>query len=442
MILNIRRKLFLGYLAMALLAIVASAYAVGHLRSLNNLAAKMIHQDARLLDREKKMMDDLLAWEGAEKRYLILKDPSLADIFWTRSKDFQSQLEKLKTEAPPEQVPAIADLAALAGQYAEIFSREVVLAEESRLEEAAALSSHEGRQAMEKMELALRALQAQTEKNIDQRMKAINVKALEASRMTIALTAASLLVGMILAAAITFNISRRLRKLEAATGDVAEGNFDREIDIRGKDEICSLAAAFNAMTKRLKVLEAMNIDASPLTGLPGNLAIEQEIRRRLELKRPFSLCHLDLDNFKPFADHYGYAWGSEVIKEVAAILAEGKRLRGEAGDFIGHIGGDDFVLITEPGRAEGLCGFVAAEFDTRVGRFYSEEDRRRGFILAKDRQGRRQEFPLITITISIVSDDGSQYRNPLEMAKMAAEVKNYGKSLPGSKYVLKEDMPA
>ncbi|HOH72921.1 MAG TPA: diguanylate cyclase [Syntrophales bacterium] len=441
MILNIRRKLFLGYLAMALLTIVASTYAVGHLRSLNNLAEKMIHQDARLLDLEKKMMDALLAWEGVEKRYLILKDPSLADIFWTRSEDFQSQIEKLKAEALPEQVQTITALATLAKQYAEIFVRETVLVDEDRLDEAAALSSHEGRRVMEKMGLTLRALQVQTEKNIDSRMKAINIKALEASHMTIALAVASLLIGMILAAAITFNISRRLRKLEVATGDVAEGNFDREIDIRGEDEICSLAAAFNTMTKRLKVLEAMNIDASPLTGLPGNLAIEQEIRRRLELKKPFSLCHLDLDNFKPFADHYGYAWGSEVIKEVAVILDEGKRIRGEAGDFIGHIGGDDFILITEPARAEGLCGFIVAEFDERVQRFYSEEDRRRGFILAKDRQGRLQEFPLITITISIVSDDGSQYHNPLEMAKMAAEVKNYGKSLAGSKYVHREDMP-
>ena len=441
MILNIRRKLFLGYLAMALLTIVASTYAVGHLRSLNNLAEKMIHQDARLLDLEKKMMDALLAWEGVEKRYLILKDPSLADIFWTRSEDFQSQIEKLKAEALPEQVQTITALVTLAKQYAEIFVRETVLVDEDRLDEAAALSSHEGRRVMEKMGLALRALQVQTEKNIDSRMKAINIKALEASHMTIALAVASLLIGMILAAAITFNISRRLRKLEVATGDVAEGNFDREIDIRGEDEICSLAAAFNTMTKRLKVLEAMNIDASPLTGLPGNLAIEQEIRRRLELKKPFSLCHLDLDNFKPFADHYGYAWGSEVIKEVAVILDEGKRIRGEAGDFIGHIGGDDFILITEPARAEGICGFIVTEFDERVQRFYSEEDRRRGFILAKDRQGRLQEFPLITITISIVSDDGSQYHNPLEMAKMAAEVKNYGKSLAGSKYVHREDMP-
>ncbi|HQJ29943.1 MAG TPA: HAMP domain-containing protein [Syntrophales bacterium] len=440
MILNIRRKLLLSYLVMAFLTVVASAHAVWHLRTLNSLAETVVQQDSRLLDIEKKMMDTILAWEGVEKKYLILRDPSLADIFWSRGRDFHSQAEKLQQEAPPEQARAVAELIGLGRRYEEIFKQETLLVGEDRSEEALALSSHEGRRVVERMGIALRALQLQSEKNIDARMNAINVKALAATRLTIFLAAASLLIGLALAAAITFNISRPLRRLEKATGDVAEGRFDGEIEIRGDDEIGSLARAFNAMTKRLKVLEAMHIDASPLTGLPGNLAIEQEIGRRLGQRRPFCLCHLDLDNFKPFADHYGYAWGSEVIKEVAVILTECRQHLGVAEDFIGHIGGDDFILITEPVRSEEMCRFIVQAFDARVLRFYSEEDRRRGFIRAKDRQGRVQEFPLITITISIVGDDGSQYQNPLEMAKMAAEVKNYGKTLPGSNYIRKEDM--
>ncbi len=441
MMLNIRRKLILSYLAMALLTVLASAYAVGHLRTLNNLAATVIHKDFRLLDTEKKMMDTLLAWEGVEKRYLILKDPSLADIFWNRSQDFQLQAATLKNEGHPDQTRAIAELIQLGKQYEEVFQRETVLVGESRLDEAMTISSHEGRRIMEKMAFSLRSLQALSEKNIDARMNAINVQGLEGARMTVFMAAASLIVGLVLAAGITFNISRPLRKLERATVHIAEGRFDREINIRRADEIGSLAAAFNAMTKRLKILEAMNIDASPLTGLPGNLAIEQEIERRLGQGMPFSLCHLDLDNFKPFADHYGYAWGSEVIKEVAVILNDCRQSLGQEGDFIGHIGGDDFIIITAPDRAEEMCRFIVGAFEERILRFYSEEDRRRGVIVAKDRQGRFQEFPLITVTISIVTGSGSQYRNPLEMAKMAAEVKNYGKTLAGSNYVRREDMP-
>jgi GGDEF domain-containing protein/CHASE3 domain sensor protein len=442
MILNIRSKLILSYLAMAVLTVLASAYAVGHLRDLNKLAFTVIHQDFRLLETEKQMLETLMSWEGAEKKYLILKDPSMADIFWARSQDFQSQLAILKKDSPQDKDNAVEQLSLLFSKYNATFHKETALVGENRIEEAVVLSSQEGRAIIEKMAFTLRSLQMQTEKNIDARMNAINIKGLEAARMTILLAGASLVVGLFLAAAITFNISRPLRKLERATGSIAEGHFDTQIDIRRRDEIGSLAKAFNAMTKRLKILETMHLDASPLTGLPGNLAIEQEIDRRLRREHLFSLCHLDLDNFKPFADHYGYAWGSEVIKEVALIMEECRSKWGDGADFIGHIGGDDFILITEPSRAENMCRCIVDEFDGRIRRFYSEEDQRRGFLFCKDRQGQLREFPLVTVTLSIVTGNGSLYRSPLEMAKMAAEVKNYGKTLAGSNYVKKEDMDA
>ncbi len=442
MILNIRSKLILSYLAMAVLTVLASAYAVGHLRDLNKLAFTVIHQDFRLLETQKQMMDTLLAWEGAEKKYLILKDPSMADIFWARSQDFQSQLAILKKDSPPKRDNTVEQLSQLFSEYNATFHKETALVGENRVEEAVVLSSKEGRRIIEKMAFCLRSLQVQSEKNIDAGMNAINIKGLEAARMTILLAGASLIVGLFLAAAITFNISRPLRKLEKATGFIAEGHFDTQINIQRRDEIGSLAKAFNAMTRRLKILETLHLDASPLTGLPGNMAIEQEIERRLQNQELFSLCHLDLDNFKPFADHYGYAWGSEVIKEVAVILEDCKQKWGRVEDFIGHIGGDDFIIITEPSRAEEMCRCIVEEFDQRIRKFYSEEDQQQGFILAKDRQGQLREFPLVTVTLSIVTGNGSLYRSPLEMAKMAAEVKNYGKTLSGSNYVKKEDMDA
>jgi len=440
MILNIRSKLILSYLAMAVLTVLASAYAVGHLRDLNKLAFTVINQDFRLLETEKQMMETLLAWEGAEKKYLILKDPSMADIFWARSQDFQSQLSTLKKDTPPGRDDPVGKLSLLFSQYNAVFHKETSLVGENRTEDAVVLSSQEGRRIVEKMAFSLRELQMQSEKNIDTRMNTIKTKGLEAARMTILLAGASLVVGLFLAAAITFNISRPLKKLEKATGFIADGHFDTQINIQRRDEIGSLARAFNAMTKRLKILETLHLDASPLTGLPGNLSIEQEIEQRLQGHELFSLCHLDLDNFKPFADHYGYAWGSEVIKEVALILEDCKQKWGSGADFIGHIGGDDFILIAEPSRAEKLCRCIVEEFDQRIRKFYSEEDQQRSFILAKDRHGQLREFPLVTVTLSIVTGNGSLYRSPLEMAKMAAEVKNYGKTLTGSNYVKKEDM--
>jgi diguanylate cyclase (GGDEF)-like protein len=164
-----------------------------------------------------------------------------------------------------------------------------------------------------------------------------------------------------------------------------------------------------------------------------------EIQKRLSEKNPFSLCHVDLDNFKPFADKYGYAWGSEVIKEVAHILTENVHTDDLDGDFIGHVGGDDFiVIITGSERAEQICQKIVEEFDRRSMRFYSEKDRQKGFITGKDRQGKQQNFPLVTITIAVVTDDGSKFQGPLDMAKKAAELKEYAKTLPGSNYVRQE----
>jgi GGDEF domain-containing protein len=243
-----------------------------------------------------------------------------------------------------------------------------------------------------------------------------------------------------LALLITYNISRPLRELKKATEQIAEGKFEYNLNINRHDEIGSLSDAFSFMTERLKVLETLLLDASPLTGLPGNLAIEKEIEKRFSEKKLFTLCHVDLDNFKPFADKYGYAWGSEVIKEVAHILTNHLRIKEHEGDFVGHVGGDDFIIISEPERTEQLCQKIVDEFDLRIMRFYSEKDRQKGFIMGKDRQGNQQKFPLITMTIAIVTDDGTHFQGPLDMAKKAAELKEYAKTLPGSNYVKLEDL--
>jgi len=172
--------------------------------------------------------------------------------------------------------------------------------------------------------------------------------------------------------------------------------------------------------RRLKILEERNLDASPLTGLPGNLAIERELGKRLQARKPVSLCHVDLDNFKPFADQYGYAWGSEVIKEVALLPTDEMKAAGAQEDFVGHIGGDDFVIISEPPRAEEICRRIVAGFDGRIRKFYTEQDWVQGFFSGKDRKGVPQKFLMISVTIAIVTDDGARFQNPLAMAETAA----------------------
>jgi len=438
--LTISRKLLAGYLAMALLTIMVSAYAIFSLQNLNELAYVIIDQDFFIVDNSKIMMDALLAQESAEKKYLILKDPSIAELFWSRSQEFNVGLENFKKNNIPDIAKTLSQLSLLHSRYDDFFNQEVSLVNDNLVEDAIKFSETECKKTIEEIATSLRAIRMKAENNIDARMNLIKIRGTEASRMTITLSVIGLFVGLALALLITYNISRPLKKLEEATEQIAGGQFEYNLNINRNDEIGSLADAFSFMTERLKVLETLLLDASPLTGLPGNLAIEKEIERRVSEKKLFSLCHVDLDNFKPFADKYGYAWGSEVIKEVAHILINQVQTTDNGGDFVGHVGGDDFIIVSDPGATEQKCQNIIDEFDRRSMRFYSEKDRQKGFIIGKDRQGNQQMFPLITMTIAIVTDNGTHFQGPLDMAKKAAELKEYAKTLPGSNYVKQEDV--
>ncbi|MDD1633572.1 MAG: HAMP domain-containing protein [Methylococcaceae bacterium] len=438
--LTIYRKLLLSYLAMALLTVLASAYAIFSLQQLNELAFRIISEDVAVDDIGKKLMGTLIAQQNAEKRYLILRDQTIEDIFWSRSREFSNVIGQLRQNSFPGVGPALDEIAQLHGRYVDLFSQEVALIREDRGDDAQALSERVGTKAIDEIAFRIRALQKSAEDDIDVRLNEIKVRGSRASRLTVVLSLVSLVVGLLLIFLVTYNISRPLRRLEQATALIAEGNFDYDFRMSRRDEIGRLAHAFGVMSRRLKILEERNIDASPLTGLPGNRAIEQEIVARLGAKQPFSLCQVDLDNFKPFADNYGYAWGSEVIKEVAALLAEKVKEMETPGDFLGHVGGDDFVILSVPGRAEELCRRIIAGFAERIGKYYTEKDRNQGFFVGKDRKGTEQAFPLISVTIAIVTDDGSLFRSPLDMAEAAARFKEYAKTLPGSNYVTEKDV--
>jgi GGDEF domain-containing protein/CHASE3 domain sensor protein len=438
--LTIYRKLLLIYLAMVFLTVLASAYAIFSLQQLNELAYRIINEDFAVVDQSKSLLDTLIARESAEKRYLILRDPTLEEIYWSRSREFSRIFAQMQKSQFSGIETTISRLALLHGQYETLFSQEVGLVQGNQTEDAQVLSEGPGKKAIDEMALLVRAVQKKAEGDIDARMNRIKVQSLRASRLTVVLSLVSLVVGILLVLLVTYNISRPLRRLEKATAVIAEGKFDYDVRLNRNDEIGSLARAFSVMARRLKILEERNLDASPLTGLPGNLAIERELGKRLQAKKPVSLCHVDLDNFKPFADQYGYAWGSEVIKEVALLLIAELKEAGAKEDFVGHIGGDDFVILSVPPRAEEICCRIVAGFDGRIRKFYTEEDRKRGFFIGKDRKGVRQTFPLISVTIAIVTDDGARFNNPLAMAEVAAQLKEYAKTLPGSNCVTEKDV--
>ncbi len=172
--------------------------------------------------------------------------------------------------------------------------------------------------------------------------------------------------------------------------------------------------------------------ASPLTGLPGNLSIDDELRARLASRQPFALLLIDIDHFKSFNDYYGYARGDDAIRTVARIVVDQTQRHGGSEDFVGHIGGDDFVILTRPDRAEALAEDIIADFQQTVPAFYEEVDRARGYIEVANRRHVVERFPLMSLTIALVDTQRIPVTHQAELNDIAQELKAHGKSIPGS----------
>ena len=172
-------------------------------------------------------------------------------------------------------------------------------------------------------------------------------------------------------------------------------------------------------------------EANPLTGLPGNLSINEETSRRLASGVPFALLQVDIDFFKAYNDHYGYTRGDDAIQVLSRILVEAGGRHGE-GNFVGHIGGDDFVVITSPARAEFISRHIIDEFDKGSLILLNEEDIRRGYMEMRNRLGEIRRMPLMSLTVALVMDEETKLKHYAQVNDLASELKRYGKGLSGS----------
>ena len=172
------------------------------------------------------------------------------------------------------------------------------------------------------------------------------------------------------------------------------------------------------------------ISANPITRLPGSPAIEAEVNRLIAAAAPFAFLYVDINCFKAYNDVYGYERGDRVIRETAEILMESFHSDGGRAGFVGHIGGDDFVVITNPDAAPYLAARIAAEFDKRAPGFYRASDRRHGSIHVKNREGRWQHFPFISLSMGIVTTQHRVLDHYAKVVQVASEMKTYCKSNP------------
>lgn len=179
-----------------------------------------------------------------------------------------------------------------------------------------------------------------------------------------------------------------------------------------------------------------DLEANPLTRLPGNVSILNDLTRRLESKLKFAVCYVDLDKFKCYNDTYGFKHGDEVIKETARILIRTAQQFGNPDDFVGHIGGDDYVLVTTMPMVDNICKSIIDEFEKTAPSFYNETDRKNGYIMAKDRKGEMQKIPLLSISIGVVTNEYRRIEHVAQIGEIGAELKEHAKRLERSNYLV------
>ena len=433
--LNIASKMLLGYTMLVVLTVVVVVYVLINLQRLNSMNRDVIKIDIRIQESADKMLDALLAQDTYEKRYLILRREDIRNLFWKRGEELDAWIAALKTLPKQEDLP-LKKLEELHKQYSDLFMNETTLINRGNITEATAISNGELRDRFETLLDILRSMSARAKQSQERQMKSMSQLSSSAFTTTALLCVLSIVLGVLAGMVVTHHISSSINKLREATTHIAEGNFKYDPRINTEDEIGNLSSAFLAMGKRLVKLEEMYLDASPLTRLPGGIAIENALKQRLESRQPIAFCVIDLDNFKAFNDHYGYAYGNQVIKETARIIEVATKAKGTPEDFVGHVGGDDFMLITIPEHMREISAEIIKQFDERIPHFYDEEDRKNGFILGKNRQGEEMAFPLMTISVAIVTNEQRTLTNPLEASEIAAELKDYAKTIAQSVYVV------
>lgn len=224
---------------------------------------------------------------------------------------------------------------------------------------------------------------------------------------------------------------------------VISSNFDKEhrIDILKNDVEYFIKSPIDEQylyytIKNIIRLMSSNRKVSPLTGLPGNVQIQVELKKRLLKKENFAIIYFDLDNFKEYNDTYGFLKGDEIIKFTAKTILNTMHNYKIEDSFVGHIGGDDFVGIISEVDYNKLCQDIIINFDNNIKQFFNDEDIERGYLEVANRKGIIEQFPITAISIGVVTVEPGEYTNPLEIGEVGAQVKHLAKKQIGSAYVV------
>jgi GGDEF domain-containing protein/CHASE3 domain sensor protein len=428
--LNIANKLMLGFIPLVVILVLISSSALINLNRLNNISNSILNTDVVVIAASEKMIDAIWSQELYARRYLILKTKDLLELFWEKDKVFKQHVSKIKAVPEDRNFP-IDKIDSLHNEYNDILIQGL-----ANLDNPSSLRVKKIEKKIKKKQdtiiALIKGMEAEAIRDQNEKTGKTSAIGTTAFRASVILCVFGILLSVTAALLITRNISGAIRKLKIATQMISNGEFEFMPEIRNKDELGDLSEAFITMAKRLKQLEEMSLDTSPLTRLPGGVSIEKTMQERILSGDLIAFCLFDIDNFKSYNDHYGYAKGNDLIKATAKIILDAVSELGTADDYIGHIGGDDFVIITKPDSYEKICNAVIDSFDKTVPVFYDSEIRKRGYIIADDRQGKQVTFPLASISIAVVTNAKRKFINYIQFGEIAAEMKEYAKSFSGS----------
>ncbi len=433
--LSIGQKIILGYVPLLLLIFGLSLYTLYRLKQVNRINRQIIGLDLVLNEVSSDLMESLKKQSSYGQAYHVIRRQSMLLLFWEKDRDFMSSLAKLNALNFKGAKATIKSLSQNHTEFNKYF-QSTLESLDSTSTASFQMSDSLGKIAMENQMVILRELIEDSRENQIQNTETTGRIIRGTFRTVTVWSIIGLLVIASIAFFITSNILSSIKTLKSAIALIAQGIFTKVPLVKSRDELGDLSLAFNDMASRLLKLEELYMDSSPLTRLPGGIAIENSVKICIEHKEPFAFCMMDLDNFKPFNDRYGYSRGNAVIKHTAKILLECSRDHGNQNDFTGHIGGDDFALITVPEKYEIICNKVIQRFDEEIIKFYNKEDIEKGYILSKNRQGESLTFPIMTISIGVLDSVKSPVDNYIQVGEVIAELKKFAKTFKESKMVL------
>jgi len=422
--LSLVNKLVLSYAAIAFFTMAATVFSVFGLQSLNGIVRDIARNDLPFVKNTEKLHESIQAQERSAAKFSVLKSPEFRLLFEQRQEEFDSVIKNLhKTDSGPL-------LDDIIRNYRDFSSKAEMLFEEES-DNITPLKN-----TAEKVNDSIDALSVSRQVILNEKLENADLKRETTVQWTLLLSSMGFLLALSVMAFFLYTISSSIKKLKRATHSIAEGNFDFDPNIPPGDEIGDLAEDFTRMAKRLKILEQLSLDASPLTRLPGNIAIERILTKKLQKGETFAVCYADLDNFKGYSDRYGYIRGSDLIKMAGEVIHEAVQKNADENAFVGHIGGDDFIMIVASDEVDRVCQGVIDAFTDEVPQFYTPEDLEQGHIEGPDRYGIIRKFPIMTISIAVVMCQQGEYDSAVKIAKTAAEIKEFAKGEAGSNYFI------